>query len=63
MNLNKLAIDQSEGIILGEDNINKDLLQYCKDKGKVILPYQGQENYVDAYSDFYDSLLPDIEEE
>lgn len=63
LNLNKLAIDQSEGIILGEENINKDLLQYCKDKGKVILPYQGQENYVDAYSDFYDSLLPDIEEE
>ena len=59
LSLNKLAIDQSEGVVLGEENVDAELLQYCKDKNKIILPYQGQENYVDAYSDFYDSFLPD----
>ena len=53
----KLAIDQSEGIVLGEKDIHPELLQYCNEKKKIILPYQGQENYVDAYSDFYDNFL------
>lgn len=57
LNINKLAIDQSEGIVLGEKDIHPELLQYCNEKKKIILPYQGQENYVDAYSDFYDNFL------
>lgn len=59
LSINKLAIDQSEGIVLGEKDINPELLQYCKDHNKIILPYQGLEDYADAYSDFYDSFLPD----
>lgn len=57
MSLNKLAIDQSEAVVLGEENINDDLVNYCKDNNKIILPYQGTEDYVDAYSNLYDSLL------
>ncbi|MCQ2607184.1 MAG: glycogen/starch synthase [Bacteroidales bacterium] len=57
LSINKLAIDQAEGIVLGEENVNEELLQYCKEKNKIILPYQGQEGYTQAYSDFYDGLL------
>ena len=60
LSLNKLAIDQAEGVVLGEQDVNAELIQYCKDKKKLILPYQGLEDYADAYSDFYDSLLPDL---
>ncbi len=56
--VNKLVIEQSDGIVCGEEQVNEELLAYCKELGKPILPYQGTENYTEAYSEFYDSLLP-----
>ncbi|MFA8435949.1 MAG: glycogen/starch synthase [Marinifilaceae bacterium] len=55
--LNKLAIDQADGVILGSPSINTELLEYVKASGKPFLEYQNKEEYVSAYSEFYDSLL------
>lgn len=55
--LTKLAIDKSDGIILGSKNINNNMETYLKSIDKPVLGHQSEENYIDAYSDFYDKIL------
>ncbi|MFW5656803.1 MAG: glycogen/starch synthase [Bacteroidota bacterium] len=55
--LTKLAIDKSDGIILGSKNINNNVETYLKSIDKPVLGHQSEENYIDAYSDFYDKIL------
>lgn len=57
VNLMKTAIDFSDAIIFGSENINPKLEKYAKKSEKPILEYQSSENYVDAYNNLYDSLL------
>jgi len=57
VNLSKLAIDYSDATIKGSENINKEVEDYMKKVGKPFLDYQPKESYIDAYSDFYDTLL------
>ncbi len=62
INLCKLAIDNSDGIVVGSEQANPELLKYAKKSGKLILPYKAEEEYVQACSDFYDSVLETVEE-
>ena len=59
-NLTKLAIHYSDGIICGSENINANLLDFCKEESKIILPYDAESikdgSYIDAYNNFYDQL-------
>ncbi len=55
--LNKLAIDFSDGVIQGSDNVNNTLLDYTQKSKKLFLPHQESEGYIDAYNDFYDKVL------
>lgn len=57
VNLMKNAIDFSDAVIYGSENINPELDEYVKSTNKPVLEYQSAENYVDAYNDFYDNLL------
>lgn len=57
VNLMKTAIDFSDGIIYGSEKINPELESYVKSSKKPFVEYQSQDNYVDVYNDFYDSLL------
>jgi len=57
VNFNKLAIENSDGVIKASDNINKDLEKYIDSLSKPKLEYQTEEEYIDAYSKFYDDLL------
>jgi len=57
VNLNKLAIDNADAVIYGSKNIHPELKKYVEDKNIPVLEYQNPENYVDAYSDFYDKIL------
>ena len=56
-NINKIAAEYSDAIIFGSETINGDIDELFTASGKPILNYQGEENYVQAYSDFYDSIL------
>ncbi|MCQ2376063.1 MAG: glycogen/starch synthase [Salinivirgaceae bacterium] len=56
-NLTKLAIDFSDGVIVGSENQSGIFDSYVKSKGIPLLQYQSPETYMDAYNDFYDSLL------
>lgn len=57
VNISKLAIDNSDGIIIGSENINGEVDKYLKSLDKPILGYKDDVEYVDAYNEFYDKLL------
>ena len=57
VNLNKLAIEYSDGIIIGSKDINEDVRKAIKASGKPVLEYQEGETYIDAYNEFYDQVL------
>ena len=62
--LGKMAIDYSDGIVQAEPKVNKELLAYAKGKNIPTLGYQV--DFADAYEKFYDSLFPEenvVEEE
>jgi starch synthase len=59
-NLAKLAARYSDGIILGSENIKEELVEFCKNEQKPVLPFNAEalENgsYIDEYNNFYDQL-------
>ena len=57
LNYSKLIINSSDGVILGSPVINPGVTSYIEKTGKAMLPFQVQDDYVDAYSDFYDKIL------
>lgn len=62
--LGKLAIDYSDGIVQADKVVNKELLNYAKGKNIPVLGYH--EDFADEYEAFYDQIYPDepeVEEE
>ena len=60
VNLNKLAINMSDAVIMGSDTINTDIKKYININDKPLLQYYDGDNYVDIYSDFYNKILTEI---
>ncbi len=56
VHFSKLAINKSDGVIVASEKINPEIEKYLNEAKTPVLPYQG-EDYVDAYSDFYDKVL------
>ena len=56
MDLGKLAIDYSDGIVEAAPEINEQLLKHATKKKKPLLRYPG-EDFAQAYTDFYESLF------
>lgn len=56
-NFVKLAINFSDGVINGSEQINPELDKYTKETGKPHLGYHDADSYIDAYNDFYDEIL------
>lgn len=52
----KFAIDWSDGVVQSSSTADDELVEYAKASGKPFLPYPGEENYVEAYNEFYKSL-------
>ncbi|MBO4811774.1 MAG: glycogen/starch synthase [Prevotella sp.] len=52
--LEKLAIDYSDGIILAQNDVNPQLLDHVKQKGLPTLEYQ--EDFAEAYENFYETI-------
>lgn len=59
LSITKLAINFSDAIIQGSANIDNNINDYIDQSGKAFLPYQSAENYMDAYNEFYDTILND----
>lgn len=60
VNMMKAAIDFSEGVIIGSETINAELLDYINESGKPMLPYQPLDRYIDTYNNFYDKILKSL---
>lgn len=54
--LNRLAIKYSDGLIQNSPDVHPELMEYAQSLGIPTLPYQGEENYADSFSDFYDQV-------
>lgn len=57
MELGKLAIDYSDGIIEAGKNVNADLLKYAQEKNLPIMNYPGEDNF-DSYKEFINQICP-----
>lgn len=57
--LSKLAIDYSDGVVLGEKNVSKELTSYAKKKGIPFLNYK--EDFAEEYERFYEKICPEEE--
>lgn len=55
--LMKTAIDFSDGVILASETINPELISYLKKTKKPVLPYQDENEYINAYAGFYHEIL------
>jgi starch synthase len=58
--LSKLAIDYSDGIIEGYNGANSALLDYARSKNIPLLSYPG-EDYADAYLEFFNKVADSAE--
>jgi len=57
VNYSKLAIMKSDGIIIASKKINPELEKFIMQQKMPVLPFQETEDYIDAYSVFYDQIL------
>jgi len=57
INLTKLAISNSDGIIQGSEKINPEIEKFIAQTNKPFLAYQPEDSYIAAYNDFYDKML------
>ena len=53
--LNKLAIDYSDGVIAAHQNVSESLMKYAADKNIPTLAYPG-EDFQSAYEEFYEKI-------
>lgn len=60
INLAKLAVRYSDGIIIGSGGLDQGLADYCTGSGLPVLPYDAEalqsEAYIDIYNNFYDQI-------
>ena len=55
MEIAKIAIDNSDGIIAAQADSNEAVMTYAREAGKKILEYPGEDNTA-AYTKFFDTL-------
>lgn len=60
--LNKAAIDYSDAVIFGSENIDPELREYAKASKLPLLEYKDQDSYIEAYNEFYNGLVKDLED-
>ncbi|MDY0098557.1 MAG: glycogen/starch synthase [Bacteroidales bacterium] len=58
VSISKLAVKHSDAVIIGSDNINEELSAYLTTINKPVLSFKDETQYIDAYNDFYDEILP-----
>lgn len=57
VSLLKAAMEYADGIIIGSPELNEEIMEYLQKTDKPVLGYQDMDQYIDAYSDFYDKIL------
>ncbi|MDA9656292.1 glycogen/starch synthase, partial [Flavobacteriales bacterium] len=60
--LNKFAASYADGIVQASENIDNEVIEYVKSLDKPFMEFPGEENYKDAYLDFYEIFTEEKEE-
>lgn len=56
--VSKLALNYADAVVQGSVEVNQHVMDYAKERNLPIMDYVGQEEgYVEAYDNFYDTLL------
>ncbi len=56
-NLTRIAINYSDGIILGSENISPKTIKFLKDYKNPILDFQPRDSFSESYIEFYNNLF------
>ena len=60
INLAKMAVCYSDGVIMGSQDIPQELASYCKESGKPVLEFNADAvssgSYIEDYNSFYDNI-------
>jgi starch synthase len=57
LNYCMMVVNMADGIIIGSEQINKDVIRYIEKSGKPLLPYQNSDLYINTYAEFYDLII------
>ena len=57
VNIMKVAVDYSDALVVGSEEIPADLKKYLKSSKKPVLEYHGIDNFAEAYTEFYKSQV------
>ncbi len=57
LNVQKYATDWSDAIILGSNNLDQDILDHVEKSGKPTLKEFDENNYVEEFDKFYDTIM------
>lgn len=58
VSISKLAIKFSDAVIIGSEDIDVELKNHLSAVNKPVLDFKDENEYIDAYNDFYDKILP-----
>ena len=53
----KIAINYSDGIIMGSENVSKKTVAYLQGYKKPILDFQPKDSFSESYVEFYNNLF------
>ena len=57
-NIIKVAVDHSDAVIIASENVPASLTKYIESSGKPFLPFVPKEKFAEAYTAFYQNLIP-----
>tara|TARA_B100001996_G_scaffold233243_1_gene180052 strand:+ start:80 stop:886 length:807 start_codon:yes stop_codon:yes gene_type:complete len=57
INLMKISVDFSDGVIIGSEKIPSEITEYLKKYKNPVLDYQPKESFIEKYTEFYNKLL------
>ena len=60
-NLHQFAIDYSDAVIQGSQEISDQVLSHIKSTSKPFMEFPGNDEFVEKYKDFYNQFLPEEE--
>ena len=56
----KVAINMSDGVIFGSENIKSEIKKYIEEKDIPVLSYKTENEYINAYDEFYNYILSEV---
>jgi len=60
LNMQKQAIEYADAILQGSETLSPELDKFIKKTGKPFLEYKTETEYMDAFNEFYDSMLEEV---